>query len=169
MLAIRLQRTGRHGHAQYRVVVQDSHQSPKSGKVVARLGSYDPHTKTNTIDTEKAKFYLDHGAQPSDRVVGLLSGEGVKMPSWVSVAEPRKRTTRNPEKLRKNQAEQGEAQSNTEAASADSNAAAAENTETPTEEANTEVAAEANEAPAEETPAAEENPEKPAEDDENKA
>ncbi len=103
MLAIRLQRTGRHGHAQYRVIVQDSHQSPKSGKVVARLGSYNPHTKENTIDTEKAQHFLEHGAQPSDRVVSLLTREGMKMPKWVKVSEPNTRSTRNPEKLRKNQ------------------------------------------------------------------
>jgi small subunit ribosomal protein S16 len=41
-----MQRTGRRGHAMFRVIVQDSHRSPTSGKVVAFLGSYDPHTKS---------------------------------------------------------------------------------------------------------------------------
>lgn len=108
MLAIRLQRTGRKGHAQYRVVVQDSHRSPTSGKVIALLGSYNPHTKMVQIDTEKAKFYLDNGAQPSDRVVSILKQQKVSLPKWVSVTAPGKRTTKNPDKLRKNQPEQPE-------------------------------------------------------------
>ena len=83
MLVIRMQRTGRKGHAQFRVVVQDSRRTPTSGRVVARLGSYDPHTKTATLDKEKAGYYLEHGAQPSDRVARLLKSEGVKLPDWV--------------------------------------------------------------------------------------
>ena len=52
MLAIRMQRTGRKGHAMFRMVVQDSRQTPTSGRVVATLGSYDPHTKTSTLNKE---------------------------------------------------------------------------------------------------------------------
>lgn len=142
MLAIRMQRTGRKGHAMFRVVVQDSHLTPTSGKVVAQIGHYDPHTKAATVDTEKASFYLSNGAQPSDRVARLLQKEGVKLPTWVALSDERSRTIRNAEKLRKNQ---------------------------PQEEANSEVqepvADEAVEAPAEapveETPA-EATPEAPA-------
>ena len=103
MLAIRLQRTGRSGHAQFRIVVQDSHLSPKSGKVVATLGSYNPHTKVTTFDKEKTTFYLENGAQPSDRVINILRFEGVKLPKWVSDPIVQAAKTRNPEKLRKNQ------------------------------------------------------------------
>lgn len=103
MLAIRLQRTGRKGHAQYRVVVQDSHRAPSSGRVVAHLGSYDPHTKTAQLSKEKAELYLANGAQPSDRVARLLQAEGVKLPDWVKLSDPKQRTIRNAEKLRKNQ------------------------------------------------------------------
>lgn len=103
MLVIRLQRVGRKGHAHFRVVVQDSRRTPTSGKLVAHLGHYNPHSKEKVINKEKAQFYLDHGAQPSDRVVKLLKDEGVKLPSWVKLADPKKRDTRNPEKLRRNQ------------------------------------------------------------------
>jgi len=103
MLAIRMQRTGRKGHAMFRVVVQESRLTPTSGKVVAQLGSYDPHAKVATLDKEKASFYLTNGAQPSDRVVRLLQSEGVKLPTWVSVSEAKTGKLRNPEKLRKNQ------------------------------------------------------------------
>ncbi len=106
MLVIRMQRTGRKGHAQFRVVVQDSRRTPTSGRVVAPLGSYNPHTKETTLDKEKAAFYLEHGAQPSDRVVRLLQAEGVKLPSWVKTAEQKSGKIRNPEKLRRNQPEQ---------------------------------------------------------------
>lgn len=102
MLAIRMKRTGRHGHAQFRLVVQDSRFSPTSGRVVAYLGSYDPHSKVASFDKEKASHYLNNGAQPSDRAARLMKKEGVKLPTWVKLSEPGKRTTRNPEKLRRN-------------------------------------------------------------------
>lgn len=98
-----MQRLGRKGHPTYRVVVQDSRQTPTSGKYVALLGSYDPHTKTTTLVKDKAEFYLKHGAQPSDRVVRLFTSEGIALPSWVKPASKQEREIRNPEKLRKNQ------------------------------------------------------------------
>lgn len=100
MLVIRLQRTGRSGHAMFRMVVQDSRRTPKSGKVVAWLGSYDPHSKSVNIDIEKATKFIENGAQPSDRVISLLNKEGIKMPAWVSKSADRKREIRNPEKRR---------------------------------------------------------------------
>jgi small subunit ribosomal protein S16 len=100
MLTIRMQRTGRKGHAMFRVVVQDSRQTPTSGKVVAALGSYDPHAKTVILDKEKAAFYLEHGAQPSDRAASLLKNEGVKLPSWVKPPVKKERAVRNAEKRR---------------------------------------------------------------------
>ena len=103
MLAIRMQRTGRSGKAQFRVVVQDSHRTPTSGKVVALLGSYDPHTKAASLNKEKAAFYLEHGAQPSGRTARLLQSEGIKLPKWASVREGKKGALRRPEKLRRNQ------------------------------------------------------------------
>ena len=100
MLAIRLQRTGRSGHTQFRVIVQDSHFSPTRGRVVAYLGSYDPHTKTATIDGQKASQYLTNGAQPSDRVARLFQKQGIKLPDWVKLEEQQTGSIRNPEKRR---------------------------------------------------------------------
>lgn len=105
MLAIRLQRTGRKGHAQFRIIVQDSRRTPTSGAVVAQLGHYNPHAKETTIDKAKAAYYLEHGAQPSEGVVRLLQKEGVTLPTWVKLASDKARKTRHPEKLRKNQPE----------------------------------------------------------------
>ncbi len=120
MLAIRMQRTGRKGHAMFRVVVQESRLTPTSGKVVALLGSHDPHAKTTTLDKEKAAFYLGNGAQPSDRAARLLKSEGIKLPEWVKLSEGKSGTTRNPDKLRKNRPDEAktEAQAPTEAAEA---------------------------------------------------
>lgn len=103
MLVIRLQRVGRKGLAQFRVVVQDSRRTPTSGRVVASLGHYNPHTKEKVINKEKAQFYLDHGAQPSERVALLLKNEGVKLPEWVTLPAKQDGKIRNPEKLRRNQ------------------------------------------------------------------
>jgi len=97
-----MQRTGRKGHAQYRVVVQDSSWAPTSGRVVRRLGSFNPHTKESTIDKEKTAYYLEHGAQPSPRVVKLLKAQKVKLPGWVEQPDKKKKDIKNKEKLRRN-------------------------------------------------------------------
>lgn len=146
MLVIRLQRTGRKGHAQFRVVVQDSRRTPSSGRVVALLGSYNPHSKEATLNKELAAKYLGNGAQPSDRVVRLFQAEKIDLPKWVKVAAPKEGKLRNPEKLRKNQpAEEAPAEAEAEA---------------PAAEAAPEEPAEQAEAPAEvAAPAAEESTE----------
>jgi small subunit ribosomal protein S16 len=90
----------------FRMVVQDARQTPTSGKVVAQLGSYDPHAKTLSVNKEKASFYLEHGAQPSARAARLLQGEGVKLPDWVKLPDTKERAVRNPEKRRSTAPEQ---------------------------------------------------------------
>ena len=103
MLAIRLQRTGRKGYPTYRLAVQESQLSPSSGRVVAYVGNYNPHTKEAKVEVEAAQKYLDNGAQPSPRVVLLLEKAGVKMPSWVTRPVQHQKATKNADKLRKNQ------------------------------------------------------------------
>ena len=100
MLSIRMQRTGRKGHAMFRVVVQESRYVPTSGKVVAQLGSYDPHAKTVILDKAKASLFLSNGAQPSDRAARLLAAEGVALPSWVTLPAHKVRSVRNADKRR---------------------------------------------------------------------
>lgn len=109
MLAIRMQRTGRKGHAQFRVIVQDSRRTPSSGKVVEYLGSYNPHDKKVTLNKEKTELFLKNGAQPSPRVVTLLKSEKIKLPAWVSGLEKKSKSIRNPEKLRRNQPKEAKA------------------------------------------------------------
>ena len=104
MLAIRLQRLGRKAYPVYRLAVQESQRHPSSGRVVAYVGSYNPHTKEANVQVELAQKYLDNGAQPTPRVVKLLKDAGVKLPKWVKEsATDKQKVVRNVEKLRKNQ------------------------------------------------------------------
>lgn len=137
MLVIRMQRTGRKGHAMFRVVVQDSRRTPTSGKVVATLGSYDPHSKAVTLNKEKAQFYLNHGAQPSERVSALLKAEGVKLPDWVKLPVKKEGTVRNADKRRSTRPPEPEAPAEATEPSVEEPAAEAEAPveETPTTEA----------------------------------
>ena len=104
MLAIRLQRLGRKAYPVYRLAVQEAQRHPSSGRVVAYVGNYNPHTKDSNINVELAQKYLDNGARPTPRVVKLLKSAGVKLPGWVKEFEGNKtKTVKNVEKLRKNQ------------------------------------------------------------------
>lgn len=104
MLAIRLQRVGRKAYPVYRLAIQESQRHPSSGRVVAYVGSYNPHTKDANVQVELAQKYLDNGAQPTPRVVKLLKDAGVKLPSWVKEPNASKqKSIRNADKLRKNQ------------------------------------------------------------------
>lgn len=104
MLAIRLQRLGRKAYPVYRLAVQEAQRHPSSGRVVAYVGTYNPHTKEANIQVEAAQKYLDNGAQPTPRVVKLLKDAGVKLPKWVKQFDANKeKSVKNAEKLRKNQ------------------------------------------------------------------
>jgi small subunit ribosomal protein S16 len=148
-----MQRTGRRGHAMFRMVVQDSRLTPTSGKVVASLGSYDPHAKTVIVDKDKAAFYLTNGAQPSGRAARLLKDEGVKLPDWVKLPAEQQRAVRNADKRRSTRpaepvADVEPAAAETEAESIEEVAAAAAPAETEVAET-AEVAAETAEPEAE--------------------
>lgn len=104
MLAIRLQRLGRKGYPVYRLAVQEAQRHPSSGRVVAYVGTYNPHTKEVNIQVAEAEKYLTNGAQPTPRVVKLLKDAGVALPKWVKEASADKqKAIKNAEKLRKNQ------------------------------------------------------------------
>lgn len=89
MLSIRLQRVGRRGDPAHRVVVQDHTQSPKSGRCVEILGSYNPRKAFYTIDNERASYYVANGAQLSETVHNLFVDEGIISEKKVN-ALPRK-------------------------------------------------------------------------------
>ena len=78
MLKIRLRRTGARKRPNYRVVVTE-HTAPRDGKYIEIIGFYDPLTEPATvrIDGDKAKRWIGHGAQPTERVARLLAREGI--------------------------------------------------------------------------------------------
>jgi small subunit ribosomal protein S16 len=75
---IRLARHGAKGAPFYRIVVADS-RSPRDGKFIDRIGTYNPRTQPSDIkvDEEKAKAWLGKGAQPTEQVRKLLQISGV--------------------------------------------------------------------------------------------
>lgn len=103
MLAIRLQRNGRKALPLYRIVVQEAQRHPLSGRIVAQVGSYNPHTKATTLDKEAAQKYLDNGAQPSSRVARILEANGIKTPKWYKKTGEKHAAIKHQDKLRKNQ------------------------------------------------------------------
>lgn len=77
MLMIRLQRVGRRNDPQFRVVVTDSQNGPKSGKFIDIVGSHNPQTKQTELKTDVIKEWISKGAQPSDTIHNLLITKGV--------------------------------------------------------------------------------------------
>jgi len=75
---IRLARHGKKGYAHYYVVVADS-RAPRDGKFVEKLGVYNPNTNPATIDInfDRALYWVQTGAQPTDTCRAILSYKGV--------------------------------------------------------------------------------------------
>lgn len=79
-VVIRLKRTGRRNRPCYRISVADS-RSPRDGHVLENLGLYDPIAASaeqqNTLEVERARHWLRHGAKPSATVHALFKRNGV--------------------------------------------------------------------------------------------
>lgn len=75
---IRLARHGRKRYAYYHIVVADS-RSPRDGRIIERIGSYNPNNNPATVDVDfdKAVAWIMKGAQPTDTMRSILSKEGV--------------------------------------------------------------------------------------------
>ncbi len=78
MVKIRLRRMGAKKAPFYRIVVADA-RSPRDGRCIEEIGTYNPLTTPATInvDAEKAQNWIKNGAQPTDTVRGLLKKAGV--------------------------------------------------------------------------------------------
>jgi len=81
-LKIRLSRAGAKKRPYYRIVVADS-KSPRDGRYIERLGTYDPllpkgSTERVKLVEERIKHWLSHGAQPTDRVLRFLDLAGIQ-------------------------------------------------------------------------------------------
>ena len=77
---IRLQRGGRKGYAFYRIVIADV-RAPRDGKFTEKIGTYNPNTNPATVDLnfERALYWAETGAQPTDTVRNIFSEEGVML------------------------------------------------------------------------------------------
>ena len=73
MVKIRLRRMGAKKAPYYRIIVADS-RSPRDGRFIEELGTYDPMADGEKIkvDMERVKYWVANGAQPTDTVRGLL-------------------------------------------------------------------------------------------------
>ena len=78
MVKIRLIRMGAKKNPYYRIVVADS-RSPRDGRCIEEIGMYNPLTDPATVnvEVEKAKQWIQNGAQPTDTVKALLKKAGV--------------------------------------------------------------------------------------------
>jgi small subunit ribosomal protein S16 len=137
-LSIRLARGGAKKRPVYRIVVADS-RSPRDGRFIDKIGTYNPllpkdSAERITLDAERAKEWLEKGAQPTDRVARFLDAAGVK--ARVASNNPKKG---EPGEKAKERAEAKAAKA-AEAAAAEAEAAAA--AAAPAEEAPVEAAPE---------------------------
>jgi len=78
MVKIRLRRMGAKKAPYYRIIVADS-RSPRDGRCIEEIGTYDPLTEPATIavDAEKAQQWIKNGAQSTDTVKALLKKANV--------------------------------------------------------------------------------------------
>ena len=174
MLRIRLRRVGKKKQPMYRIVVADS-RAPRDGDFVESIGYYHPLDDPSTIvlDGERARLWLDRGAQPSERVSKLLAIQGIadlppKLKARIELGNQRAKDAEAEKAKRKAEAPAEEAPAEAAAeekkpeASAEAPAEEAPAAEAAAKEEKPEASAEA---PAEDAPAAEAaaEEEKPAE------
>ena len=78
MVKIRLRRMGAKKAPFYRIVVADA-RSPRDGRCIEEIGTYNPLTQPATVnvDVEKAQAWIKNGAQPTDTVKILLKKSGI--------------------------------------------------------------------------------------------
>ena len=79
MVKIRLKRMGQKKAPFYRIVVSDS-RSPRDGRFIEEIGTYDPTTEPSTfkVDEEAAKKWLANGAQPTETVEKIFKLAGIQ-------------------------------------------------------------------------------------------
>jgi small subunit ribosomal protein S16 len=86
-VSIRLRREGAKNRPYFKVVVADS-RSPRDGKFIETVGTYDPKkpSHNSTLDIDRIEYWISKGAQPSDTVHSLI--KKTKQPSQEEPAPP---------------------------------------------------------------------------------
>lgn len=139
--SIRLSRGGSKKRPYYRIVVADS-RAPRDGKFIERIGSYNPvlpkgDEKRVVLDIDRAKHWVEAGAQPTDRVARFLDAAGVKerkVRNNPNKAEPGQKAKDRAEDRAAKAAEAAEAAEAAKAAAAEAAAAPAAEEAAPAEE-----------------------------------
>ncbi len=78
MVRIRLQRIGKRNRPYFRIAAMDA-RTPRNGKVLEILGTYDPLKEGENIELkeDRVRHWLSHGAQPTDKVAVILKKRGI--------------------------------------------------------------------------------------------
>src|SRR5256885_12582517 len=86
---IRMKRVGAKNAPVFRIVVADG-RSPRDGKFIEKLGTYQPRKKGDnfTLDMERAKYWLSKGAQPSETVASFIKKAGKAAAAGVAAGGP---------------------------------------------------------------------------------
>lgn len=146
-LRIRLSRSGAKKRPYYRIVVADG-RSPRDGRFIERVGTYNPMLAKDaadrvTLKEDRIKHWVSQGAQPSDRVVRFMAAAGMcekpAIPEQTKKNLPRRKTL---ERMAEKEAKLKDAAEAAEAAAAAAAAEAAEAAAAPAEEAPAEAPAE---------------------------
>ena len=97
MLKIRLQRVGRKNIPTFRVVLTDSKKSPKSGKYLEVIGTYDPIHKVKEVDAERVRYWISKGAKPTETLHNFLIEKKIISGKKVNVLPMKKKTLKRKE------------------------------------------------------------------------
>ena len=95
MLKIRLQRVGKINSPSYRIILTEHARGPKTGNFLELLGTYNPTTKDRSLDTDRIKYWISVGAQPSATMHNMLISAGITTGKKINVLP--KKTVKKPD------------------------------------------------------------------------
>ncbi|MBN2451421.1 MAG: 30S ribosomal protein S16 [Lentisphaeria bacterium] len=84
---IRLRRAGKRNAACHRIVVADG-RSPRDGRFIEIIGSYDPRNKAENVDLDRAEYWLANGAQASETVAAIIKRARAGVPMRPAAEPP---------------------------------------------------------------------------------
>ncbi len=95
-VSIRLRREGAKNRPYYKIVVADS-RSPRDGKFIEIIGTYDPKIPGNnsSLKLERAEYWISKGAQPSDTVRSLIKKNKKRAPTATASPQPEPATAQS--------------------------------------------------------------------------
>jgi small subunit ribosomal protein S16 len=99
---IRLKRTGAKNNACYRIIVADQ-RAARDGRAIEILGFYDPRHKEESVDLERAEYWVAEGAQPSETVTSIIerAKKGIKLADFEKKPKPSKKAVAKAEAAKK--------------------------------------------------------------------